>query len=210
VEQCLEYLIGHPEKGGHYFTIWAPRQTGKTWLMRKVVQEIPERYGDRFAVCHISFEDLYGMEYTRKDGTEAMALPTALSDVLQLELPGKPVVRTWTDFRELFSKVNGLWDRPLLLLIDEVDTASPDLLDMMVRRFRQLYLDRESNWLHGLALTGVRAVLGVDSRRGSPFNIQRSLHVPNLTPAEVESLYQQYQEESGQAIEPAVVRRFIA
>ena len=34
--------------------------------------------------------------------------------------------------------------------------------------------------LHGLALVGVRAVLGIDSDRGSPFNVQRSLHVPNL------------------------------
>jgi hypothetical protein len=30
VQQYLDQLIGHPEKGGHYFTVWAPRQTGKT------------------------------------------------------------------------------------------------------------------------------------------------------------------------------------
>ena len=70
-----------------------------------------------------------------------------------------------------------------------------------------MYLDRENNWLHGLALIGVRAILGVDSQRGSPFNIQKSLHVPNFTPAEVEELYRQYQEESGQQIEPAVVEK---
>ena len=40
VKQYLDQLIGHPEKGGHYFTVWAPRQTGKTWLTRQVVQEI--------------------------------------------------------------------------------------------------------------------------------------------------------------------------
>jgi hypothetical protein len=36
VENCLHHIIGEPGKGGHYFTIWAPRQTGKTWLMREV------------------------------------------------------------------------------------------------------------------------------------------------------------------------------
>ena len=48
-------------------------------------------------------------------------------------------------------------------------------------------------------------MLGVESRRGSPFNVQRSLHIPNLSPTEVEDLYQQYQQESGQVINPAVV-----
>ena len=51
----------------------------------------------------------------------------------------------------------------------------------------------------------MRAVLGVESRRGSPFNIQRSLHVPNLTFDEVKSLFQQYQDESGQAVDSTVV-----
>ncbi len=38
VAKGVEQLIGQPEKGGHYFTIWAPRQTGKTWLMRQIQQ----------------------------------------------------------------------------------------------------------------------------------------------------------------------------
>ncbi|KHD05325.1 hypothetical protein PN36_00410 [Candidatus Thiomargarita nelsonii] len=75
----------------------------------------------------------------------------------------------------------------------------------MVAQFRELYLDRKNNWLHGLALVGVRAVLGIESQRGPPFNIQRSLNVPNLSQDEVKELYQQYQDESGQVIEPGVV-----
>ncbi len=44
------------------------------------------------------------------------------------------------------------------------------------------------------------------SQRGSPFNIQRSLHVPNFTPEEVTDLFEQYQAESGQRIDPEVIR----
>ena len=73
--------------------------------------------------------------------------------------------------------------------------------------FRRIYLDRGGYFLHGLALVGVRAVLGVDSPRGSPFNVQRSLHVPNLTREEVTELFAQYQAESGQTVEPAVAGR---
>ncbi|KHD04320.2 hypothetical protein PN36_23145, partial [Candidatus Thiomargarita nelsonii] len=90
-------------------------------------------------------------------------------------------------------------------MIDEVDTLPLALIDLMVAQFRELYLDRQNNWLHGLALVGVRAVLGIESQRGSPFNIQRSLKVPNLTSEEVKELYRQYQEESGQPIKAAVV-----
>ncbi len=44
VKTCFESLVGDSEEGGHYFTIWAPRQTGKTWLMRQVKKEIMISY----------------------------------------------------------------------------------------------------------------------------------------------------------------------
>lgn len=205
VERCLEQLIDNPEKSGHYFTIWAPRQTGKTWLMRQAKQEITQRYGERFAVFNFSLGNLRGMGDSDAVNWNHIDFPKPLRDVLQISLPGKPEVKEWNDFIQLFAREGGLWDRPLILLIDEADTAPPRLLDLIVGRFRELYLSRETNWLHGLALIGVRAVLGIESKRGSPFNIQRSLHVPNFTLAEVQDLFQQYQNESGQTVDPAVV-----
>ncbi len=80
------------------------------------------------------------------------------------------------------------------------------MIDRIITLFRDIYLNREDYCLHGLSLIGVRAVLGVESERGSPFNIQRSLHVPNLTWEEVEDLFRQYREESGQKVEPEIVR----
>jgi len=65
-------------------------------------------------------------------------------------------------------------------------------------------LNRSQYCVHGLALIGVRAVLGVDSEGGSPFNIQRCLHVPNFTLDEVTDLFDQYQQESGQVVEKEV------
>jgi len=44
-----------------------------------------------------------------------------------------------------------------------------------------MYLNRNKYILCGLALVGVRSVLGVDSQRGSPFNIQRSMKIDNFT-----------------------------
>jgi len=189
VNTCIDQLVGIPEAGGHYFTIWSPRQTGKTWLMRQVKAEIPRRYGERFTVFSFSFGNLRGLVDAEIHQTDNRLLPHMFSRLLEGDLPGSPDIKDWEDFRRLFSKQGGLWDRPLILLIDEADTAPPVLLDLIVGRFRELYLSPETNWLHGLALLGVRAALGIDSRRGSPFNIQRSLHVPNFTPDEVQDLY---------------------
>ncbi|MCP4698440.1 MAG: hypothetical protein GY862_16555, partial [Gammaproteobacteria bacterium] len=61
--------------------------------------------------------------------------------------------------------------------------------------------------LHGLALIGVRTVLGIENTKGSPFNVQRSIHIPNLTHDEVTGLFNSYQQESGQSIEPEAVER---
>lgn len=190
VESCIAQLVGNPEEGGHYFTIWAPRQTGKTWLMRQMREEIPKRYSsDRFTIFDFSLGNLRGMEEMISAEKNRFEMPLALISILRNTLPGKPDVKTWDDFVTLFAREGGLWDRPLILMIDEVDTAPPVLLDWIVGRFREMYLYRQTNWLHGLALIGVRAVLGIESQRGSPFNVQRSLHVPNFTLAEVQDLY---------------------
>ena len=109
--------------------------------------------------------------------------------------------------RNLFSEKNGVFRTPIILFIDEFDSLPPKVIDRLVTMFRDMYLKREDYLLHGLALIGVRAVLGVESHRGSPFNIQRSLHVPNLTREEVEEMFRQYREESNQKIEPEVVKR---
>jgi hypothetical protein len=60
--------------------------------------------------------------------------------------------------------------------------------------------------LHGLALIGVRNVLGIENEKGSPFNVQRSVHIPNLTFEEVAGMFQWYEKESGQKVDGAVIQ----
>jgi hypothetical protein len=61
--------------------------------------------------------------------------------------------------------------------------------------------------LHGVALIGVRSVLGIENETGSPFNVQRSVHIPNLTFAEVEGMFKWYERESEQHVEQEVIER---
>ena len=201
VESCVDALVGGPdEEGGHYFTIWAPRQTGKTWVMRRAIEEIRARHGDRFRVGTFSMQ---GVVVNEDDPEEAFF--TFVPDRFKRGFGVKaPLPRTWDDWTRLFAREEGYFDRPVILCLDEFDSLPKKLIDRLVALFRDMFLDRGGYFLHGLALVGVRSVLGVDSPRGSPFNVQRSLPIPNLTLDEVKELFAQYQAESGQGVDPQV------
>jgi len=68
VASCTDQMLGDIEKGGRYFTIWAPRQTGKTWLMREVKKEIARRHGERFMVGFMSMQGVILDEGDSMDG----------------------------------------------------------------------------------------------------------------------------------------------
>jgi len=204
VNQCTSQLIGHQQKGGYYFTIWAPRQTGKTWLIRQCVQQIKMQYANTFIVGEISMQ---GYEVLQKEDPATFFFEyfkKELTNELELNIPG---TKNWNQWIELFGKKTGLFQKPFILLIDEFDKLPRDVIDKVVSLFRHTYLNSDKYMLHGLALIGVRAVLGVDSPKGSPFNVQRSVHIPNFTFEEVQKMFNDYQSESGQEIEPQVVNQ---
>ncbi|QTA82411.1 AAA ATPase-like domain-containing protein [Desulfonema limicola] len=202
IQKCFNQLIGIPDEGGHYFTIWSPRQCGKTWLMRQVKKEIEKQYPEKFVIGMMSMQ---GIVLEKDDPPEAFLLrvPLLMSRFFKVNIE---IPASWEEFGKIFSKQMNLFKKPLIIFIDEFDKLPPIVIDRCVSMFRDIYLDKDNFYIHGLALIGVRAVLGVDSLRGSPFNIQRSLHVPNFTIEEVEDLFNQYQTESGQKIESEVVK----
>ncbi|MCU0289558.1 MAG: hypothetical protein MUF15_24585, partial [Acidobacteria bacterium] len=52
----------------------------------------------------------------------------------------------------------------------------------------------------------MRSVLGIENEKGSPFNVQRSVHIPNLTFKEVEEMFKWYEQERSQAVEHEVIQ----
>ena len=195
------------DEGGHYITVWAPRQTGKTWVMQEVVSNIEQ--DDQFDVVFLSLQFLY----EEKDVDIVVQLfAQELIEKLNLD---KLTINSLKDFHRLFKR--GTLTKPLILILDEFDALDPTVIARLVAVFRHIYTTRRSQTnkstaekdylLHSLALIGVRAVLGVENVKGSPFNVQRSLHIPNLTHDEVLYLFDWYQQEQKQKIEPEVVER---
>ena len=207
IERALYELAGDENREGSYITVWAPRQRGKTTIMHEVVRKLRER--DDVLVASTSVETL---------SAQADALPVVrklaqrIADSLGVEAPR---VDSPDDFAELFKRP--CLAKPLVLILDEFDCLGDDAIAALVRAFREIHLLRAEQahlppmerdyLLHGVALIGVRSVLGIDNRAGSPFDVQRSLHIPNLTADEVRSMFAWYETDTGQAIEPAVVER---
>jgi len=203
LNQCTRQLVGSIEKGGHYFTIWGARQTGKTWIVEQSVNKISRQYKDQFRVAYLSMQGFANDEQTNLSERFFEYWPRLIEDEFHLKT-GK--ITSWNEWLDLFNKQRGIFDTPVILLIDEFDKLHTQLINQLVSLFREMYLKRNNYYLHGLALIGVRSVLGVDNKSGSPFNIQRSLHIENLSFDEVKNMFDQYHEESKQNIEDDVVK----
>jgi hypothetical protein len=209
IDGTTQQLKGdNPDKGGHYITVWAPRQTGKTWIMAEVFSTLKQE--TQFDVVILSLQYLH--EITDVNQVAQLIVRELMK---QLNLEKDITIETLEDFYLLFER--GTLNKPLILILDEFDTLSETAITRLVNIFRHIYNTRrnqadkpsaEKNYLlHSLALIGVRAVLGVGNVRGSPFNVQRSVHIPNLTHDEVAYLFNGYQRESGQSIQLEVIER---
>lgn len=204
---CQQLIGDRPEKGGHYITVWAPRQTGKTWVMQQVLARLKQ--SDEFEVAILSMQSAKSI----KSAEEILGLLVDnLTRWFQREFPK---IQRWSELITLFSPL--YFSKPLILILDEFDALQEDHINLFANEFRNMYMQRQNELdkqsgeksclLHGLSLIGVRSVLGIENVSGSPFNVQRSLHIPNLMQEEVAEIFHWYEEESGQTFDSGVVDR---
>jgi hypothetical protein len=208
VAYALLQLIGeNPAKGGHYITVWAPRQAGKTWIMREILWILQK--DERFDVLKINLEHL-------KTEEDVNVILSVIGKEILTDL-NKEVLKTDSadKFQNIFKK--DVLNKPLILILDEFDALAEKAISAIVGVFRNIYninreqlnlpLEQKKYLLHSVALIGVRSVLGIENAKGSPFNVQRSVHIPDLTFEEVEEMFVWHEKESEQTIDPEVIER---
>jgi diguanylate cyclase (GGDEF)-like protein len=208
IDKAYTQLIGrNPAKGGHYITVWGPRQSGKSWLMREVLFRLQK--DPRFSVIKINLED-------QKDKENVNEIISSIARKIGEELDKSFTgIDNQEKFQEIFRK--GAMEKPLIMILDEFDALAEPAINTLVSAFRNIYITRRDQihtpteqkkyLLHGLALIGIRSVLGIGNDKGSPFNVQKSLQIPNLTFNEVNDLFQWYERVTGQEVKAEVVRR---
>ena len=197
-----EALVAEGQKlidQGRYFTIFSPRQAGKTtWFQLLFRQLEPQGY----LPIWISFEGLnklageefyYALAHflRRELAAQGIELTDTLANSFQVQL----------FFEKLHEKV-----ARLVLVIDEFEAVPASEVSDLLHTFRALYQKRQFHALHSLILVGVSTLAELVVSSASPFNVVDQLQISYFTFAEVNELIQQHVRETGQVFEAEVIK----
>ena len=173
-----------------YFTIWAPRQTGKSTYFELLTTEL-EKEG--YKVAQINFENY------KKSSMKSFI--TTLTDELgkywHKQFPQK-------NLQSVFQDISNITDEKLVLIIDEVEGINPKFFGDFLHSIRNLYHRRTKHGLKSVILVGVSNIVGVVQDNASPFNIADNLNVPYFTNEETRELLGQHEQETGQLFDEKV------
>jgi hypothetical protein len=203
-----------------YFVLHAPRQTGKTSCLL-ALRDLLNQEG-QYACVYCNVE---GAQSAREDVEGALnAIVGEVASQAQLTLGENylleqlPAVRAEAREHGVLKRLLTLWaqhsPKPLVLLIDEIDTLIGDSLIAVLRQIRSGYHQRPQAYPHSIILCGLRDVRDYRIHSaatkeiitgGSAFNIKaESLRLGDFTPADVERLYRQHTAETGQIFEDEI------
>ncbi len=177
-------------KDERYFTIWAPRQTGKSTYFQLLATALEK---DDYKVAFINFENY------RTGSLESFV--TRLTDELtkywHINFPNK-------NLQSIFQDISNIKDGKLVLIIDEVEGINSEYFGDFLHSIRNAYHSRTSHALKSVILVGVSNIVGVVQDNASPFNIADNLNVPFFTDEETHDLLGQHEAETGQLFDPSV------
>lgn len=183
---------------GRYLTLNASRQTGKITLFQELIAEL-EAEGAYFGLL-LDFEAL--TDLGKADFYEQLA--NQLDEWRLMAAPGGPLpqpMRHHADFANWLCKMVAHLQRRCVLIIDEFDAITPDIVTPILSQFRAMYLRRNkpgANSVHSIILVGVRTIPALLSGTQSPFNVADQFSVPYFTPDESAALLAQHTAETGQ------------
>jgi hypothetical protein len=173
-----------------YFTIWAPRQTGKSTYFMFLADHLRH---EGYKVCHVNFENF--KEGSIKDFI--ISLNNALTKQWGVPFKNKTL-------QSIFEQIEMLKDEKCVLIIDEVEGINPTFFGQFLHSIRKVYHSRTEHALKSVILVGVTNIVGAVQDNASPFNIADNLSIPYFTDEETLELLGQHEQETGQLFEPAV------
>jgi hypothetical protein len=192
-----------------YWVLHAPRQTGKTTFLQSWMHQINS--GTEATACYVSVERCQGIpesERSMPDMCKAVQDYATFSELPVPELKTQAVNSMLTEVLANWAMI--IAPKSLVVLFDEVDVLEGETLISFLRQLRGGFASRGiGKFPVSVALVGMRdlkdyiteAKGGVPVNPGSPFNIKEdSAMLSNFTITEVEKLFAQRTEETGQVM----------
>ncbi|MEM7533347.1 MAG: AAA-like domain-containing protein [Chloroflexota bacterium] len=209
----IEFLIQQKK----YFILHAPRQVGKTSYLFALMDHLNQQ--GTYRCLYLNVEDAQAM---RENVYEAMQviigeMASRARDHLGDVYLENMMTQTLNKYGAgALKEIITLWakesEKTLILLIDEIDSLIGDTLISVLRQLRAGYDKRPDFFPQSIILCGVRDIrdyrIHSSTQKaiitgGSAFNIKvASLRMTNFTQPDVDALYQQHTNETGQVFTP--------
>ena len=208
-------------KEGRYIVIFAPRQTGKTTFFQQALAALTAEDLTYFPIqlnfeiyvdCDLSefYESL--TKYIRKEIERVFQgrgeeLDEALKHFLDnAQITNHLSMMEFFEQVQRFLKDGENWQK-VVLIIDEFDGIPTSALKGFLHAFRHTYITQAKlQCPHSLGIVGVKNITQLDYDRSvSPFNIQDDFALSNFTLAQVQELFGQWTDETGQTFDPEVM-----
>ncbi|MDQ1352067.1 MAG: hypothetical protein QG657_2373, partial [Acidobacteriota bacterium] len=201
VEQLIDQKL--------YFTIHAPRQTGKTTYLHALARKLNAEA--KYIALVVSFEEAGYRSIAIEKANELLNFniyQKARGQLPKDQWPRNPQTKKFLNLKHYLTDWSENQEKPVVLFIDEIDALMDDVLISTLRQLRDGYQDRPGHFPSSVALIGLRDVREYKAtiRDGyaslgtaSPFNIKsESLLLKNFTRQEVYELLEQHTQETGQ------------
>jgi len=204
---------------GRYFSIFAPRQSGKTTFFEGFCRQL--EHDPTYIPILLSFqyaksldsetfysriqEDLFDQLAQRLESVNC-AQKDSVKDYLV-----STNIREHTGFYDFFKTLNYLIkSKKIVIFIDEFDGIPLDELENFLTTLRELYQKykkRTDKALYSVGLVGIRNITKLIVGGVSPFNIADQVTLPPFTLKNVHDLYAQYTEETNQPFTQGAVEK---
>ena len=192
-----------------YFVLHAPRQTGKTSALLALADLLNE------SGYHCLYVTVETARTARGDVPRAVrSVLVRVASAARAKLGDGFLDDVWPDLLARAGADEALYEalsrwaqaapRPLVLLIDEIDTLTGDSLLSVLQQLRAGYPDRPDRFPQSVVLCGLRDVRDYRiGASGSPFNIAaKSLRLGDFSRDETLALLAQHTAETGQPFTP--------
>ena len=178
-----------------YFTIWAPRQTGKSTYFVQLAEELNKQ---NYKPVYFSVEGFN--DYSVADTFDTFCRELRKQQGIDWH------INTLKDFEKIISNCI---DKKIVIIIDEIEDLNPKIFGQFLHTIRNLYHTRLDHCLKSVILVGVSNIVGVVSDNASPFNIADNLNVPYFTEKEVFELLALHENETKQKFSKNVKDKII-
>jgi hypothetical protein len=204
-----------------YFILHAPRQTGKTSLMLQLVENL--NHEGKYIALYVNVEAAQPLRNDIEGVNELIISEFETNARIYLDQSLQPQencfqIRSMQNgINEFLSRWSFQLPKPLVVLMDEVDSLIGDGLISVLRQLRAGYTKRPRAFPHALCLIGLRDIrdyrIYSDSKQdyvigGSAFNIkEKSIRLRDFTLAQIVQLYSQHTQATGQAFTDSALQQ---